>query len=226
MKFQLSFKKIMDIILTGTPSLLRQGLNCVSTILLNFQAAKWGEAELGNADAAVAAMSIVNRVFFFIFAISVGVGQGYQPVCGFNYGAKRMDRVKRAFWFTVAVAEALMVLIVLVVIPLALQITRLFRDDDLVVKTATYSLRLHCLGTLFLPYCMGVDMTLQSTGKKIQGMIVSSIRSGIAFIPCLYVLSYFRGLLGVQEAQPIAFLISFFPTIYFGRRFFKKTYRM
>lgn len=81
MKFQLSFKKIMDIILTGTPSLLRQGLNCVSTILLNFQAAKWGEAELGNADAAVAAMSIVNRVFFFIFAISVGVGQGYQPVC-------------------------------------------------------------------------------------------------------------------------------------------------
>lgn len=167
-------------------------------------------------------MSIVGRVFFFIFAVSIGVGQGYQPVCGFNYGAKKFDRVKKAFWFTVIISQILMILISAAVIPLAPQITQLFRNDDLVVKIAVYSLRLHCLGTLILPYCMGVDMTLQSTGKKLEGIIVSSIRNGLIFIPCIYLMTYFRGLAGLQEAQPVSFVISFFPTLYFGKRFFKK----
>lgn len=216
-----SAQKILDIVFTGCPSLLRQGLNSISTIILNQQAAYWGQTALNNADAAVAAMSIVNRIFFFIFSIAIGVGQGYQPVCGFNYGARKTERLKKAFWFTTCLAEALMVLAAFIVIPFAPQIVSLFRDDGTVIQLATYSLRLHCIGVLFLPFCMAVDMTMQSTGRKVQGMLVSSIRSGIVFIPSILLMGHFRGLSGIQEAQPLSFVISFFPTVFFAISYFK-----
>lgn len=221
-----NLSKILDIVFTGCPSLLRQGLNSISTIILNQQAAYWGLVTLNNPDAAVAAMSIVNRIFFFIFSIAIGVGQGYQPVCGFNYGAKKTDRLKTAFWFTVIISEILMIVCAIVVIPLAPQIVRIFRDDQTVIQIATYSLKLHCIGILFLPFCMATDMTMQSTGRKVQGVLVSSIRSGIVFIPTILLMAHFRGLAGIQEAQPLSFAISLFPTIYFAAAYFKAIERL
>ena len=92
---------LLDIVGTGLPSLLRQGLNSLATILLNSCAGVYG-------DAAIAAMSIVSRIGFFVFSVALGVGQGFQPVSGFNYGAGKYDRVRKAFRFTFALAEGLM----------------------------------------------------------------------------------------------------------------------
>lgn len=214
-------KKILEIAATGISSLFRQGLSSLSAIILNYLAAYYGSLEFNNADAAVAAMSIVSRIFFFMFSISVGVGQGFQPVSGFNYGAEKFDRVKKGFWFTVAFAECLMIILAVTVIPLAPFIVKIFRDDSVVIALASYSLRLHCIALLFLPYCMAVDMLLQSTGKKLAATIVSSLRSGLIFIPSLFALSYLRGMKGIQEAQPVSFILSAIPTAFFGISFFK-----
>ena len=214
-------KKALDIIFTGSPSLFRQGLSSIATIVLNQQAAYWGFAAVNNADAAVAAMSIVNRIFFFIFSISIGVGQGYQPVCGFNYGAQKTKRLRQAFWFTTILAQALMLFSGAIVFIFAPHIVRLFRDDALVAKLAAYSLRVHCIGILFLPLGMTIDMTMQSTGRKIQGILVSSFRSGIIFIPVILIMGHLRGLYGILESQPVTFMISLLPSGLFGLNYFR-----
>lgn len=214
-KINLHSKLLADIITIGLPSLFRQGMNSVATILINSQARIYG-------DAGVAAMSIVSRVFFFIFAMSLGVGQGFQPVAGFNYGAKKFSRVRKGYSFTLALSMSLMLFAGIIVAYFAPELIRLFRDDEKVILIATRTLRLHCFAILFLPFCMVTEMVTQSTGKKIAASVVSLMRSGLLLIPCLLILTKYRGLSGLQEAQPLSFVLSVIPALYFSIRYFKE----
>lgn len=206
---------VMDIVGSGLPSLLRQGLNSIATILLNSIVKPYG-------DAAIAAMSIVNRIFFFFFSVAVGVGQGFQPVSGFNYGAKKYERLKKAYWFTIVLSEALVVVLGSAVFFNAPGCIWLLRNDMQVVEIGTRALRLQCIASLLLPFCMTTEMLLQSTGQKLPASILSSFRGGLFFIPLLVILSMTRGIAGVQEAQPLAYFLSFFPALYCAPRYFKK----
>ncbi len=214
-KIDLSLLHISDIVATGFPSLIRQGLSSIATILLNSLSGAYG-------DEAVAAMSIVSRVYFFIFAIALGVGQGLQPVASFNYGAGKYARVRKAYKFTATLATIIIIIPGIVVLFMAPSIVRLFRDDDLVVQYGTRALILQCISGFVMPFCMATELLLQSTGKKLQASLLSALRSGLIFIPALLILSQLRGMAGIQEAQPLAFALSFFPTLYFARDYFKK----
>ena len=211
----LSVPHLTDIVLTGVPSLIRQGLNSIATILLNSLSGAYG-------DEAVAAMSIVSRVFFFIFAIALGVGQGLQPVASFNYGAGKYSRVRKAYKFTAVLATMIIIIPGIVVLFMAPEVVRLFRNDDLVVMYGTRALKLQCIAGFVMPFCMATELLLQSTGKKLSASVLSALRSGVIFIPALIVLSRFRGMAGIQEAQPLAFALSLFPTLYFSTNYFKK----
>ena len=210
--------EVLNIAATGAPSLLRQGLNSVTTILLNSEASVYG-------DAAVAAMSIVSRLFFFIFSIAIGVGQGFQPVSGFSYGAKRFDRLKKAYWFTIGLAQVLMILCCLAVYPNAEFFCRLLRDDPAVTVIAARALRLQCLAVLFLPFCMGTEMMMQSTGQRVSASILSCLRNGLIFIPLLLCMSSLRGLSGIQEAQPLSYVLAVPPAVLIAVLFFRKLRR-
>lgn len=203
-----------DILATGLPSLLRQGLTSLTTILLNDCAGVYG-------DEAIAAMSIVSRIGFFVFSVALGVGQGFQPVSGFNYGAGKYDRVRKAFWFTFALAEGMMAAAAVAVFLSSGGLIGLFRDDAAVIEIGTRALRLHCGALLFLPICMVTEMLYQSTGHKLGAAVLSSLRSGVFFIPALLLLAHFRGLSGIQEAQPLAYVLAFFPALWLMLRFFK-----
>lgn len=199
---------LADIALTGLPSLLRQMLNSVTTILLNVLAAYYG-------DQAVAAMSIVNRVTFFVFSIALGMGQGYQPVCAFNFGAHRYRRVRKALWFTFISGEIFIILAVAGVLCFPDEIIRIFRDDPLVVEIAHRALILQMLVLPTLPLCVVTEMTFQCTGKKTGAAILSSLRGGVFSLPALVILTKVRGLSGIQEAQPLAYVLSFCVSILF-----------
>lgn len=203
-----------DIIGNGLPSLLRQGLNSLSTVVLNNCAAVYG-------DAAVAAMSIVSRVIFFTFSFALGIGQGFQPVCGFNYGAKQFGRLKSAFRFSVLLAEIVVVVMSAVLVLFPGEIIRIFRDDSTVVAIGTRALILQAIAQLFLPFCMVTEMALQSTGKKLGASLLSTLRNGLFFIPLLFLLSNLRGLSGIQEAQPLAVTLALIPSILLANRFFR-----
>ena len=214
-KVTLTLIMVSDIVLTGFPSLLRQALNSATTILLNQYSAPYG-------DEAVAAMSIVNRVVFFVFAVALGVGQGFQPVCAFNYGAGMLKRVRDAIWFTLIVGMVAMTIASIATIQFPEEIIQIFRDDPDVIRIGTRSLTLQMLLLPTLPLSVVTEMTFQCTGKKIGASILSSLRNGVFFIPSLMILSSFRGLSGVQEAQPVAYGLTFFVTIFFYAGYMRK----
>lgn len=204
--------QIGNVLASGFPSLVRQSLNSISTMLLNSFSAGYG-------DSAVAAMSIVSRISFFVMSLAIGMGQGFQPVSSFNYGAGKYERVKKAYWFTFIVAEILVCIIVVPVFFNAPSLIRIFRDDSEVVIYGVRALRLQCITGPLIPLSMMTEMGFQSTGQKIYATISSSLRSGIVFIPTLIILACVRGMKGIQEAQPVAFAISFVISIFFARIF-------
>ena len=206
--------QLANIVTTGFPSLLRQGLNSLSTVVLNTCAAAYG-------DAAVAAMSIVSRVIFFTFSFALGIGQGFQPICGFNYGAAKYDRLRSAFRFSVLLAEIVVVLMSAALLLFPDAIIRVFRDDDAVAAIGSRALILQALAQLFLPFCMVTEMTLQSSGKKLGAALLSALRNGLFFVPLLLILPRLRGLNGIQEAQPLAVVLALIPAVLLANRFFR-----
>ena len=209
-------KGIFDIMATGFPSLCRQGLNSIATMTLNNLAGGIG------GDAAVAAMSIVNRITFFIFAVGLGIGQGFQPVASFNYGAKIYSRVKKAFYFTFGAGEVLLGVFVIVGLMFSNHLIGLFRDDPTVISIGTLSLKLQLLSLFFHPLTICSNMLFQSIGENKKATFLSMLRSGILFIPVLLVLTKFFGLFGVQSSQAIADVLAFFISAPLVFRFLKK----
>ncbi len=190
-----------DIMATGLPSLLRQALNSAATIILNSSAAPFG-------DEAVAAMSIVSRISFFVFALALGIGQGFQPVAAFNYGAGKYARLRKAFWVTVAMSEGVILAAAGACFLLSGNLIRIFRDDPRVIEIGTRALQLQMGTIVLLPFTMCAEMLYQSTGRRLGASFLSTARSGLFFIPALLILSRLRGLAGIQEAQPLAYLLS------------------
>ncbi len=201
-KITREFNVMFDIVATGFPSLVRQGLQAISTMILNQQARMYG-------DAAVAAMSIVSRISFFIFAVGLGIGQGFQPVCGFNYGAGKFTRVKEAFRFTLVTGEILLGLFAIAVLLFSNQAIAVFRDDAEVIAFGTPALRYQCMALFLNPLIVMSNMTLQSTGQRAWATFLSMMRSGLYFIPMIYILTYTMGEMGIQLAQPVADVLAF-----------------
>ena len=204
-----------NIAATGFPSLLRQGLHSLTTVVLNAQCAIFG-------DAAVAAMSIVSRLTFFTFSFALGVGQGFQPVSAYNYGAKRYSRIRQSYRFTIMAAESIIVVGVIILVVFAPELVRLLRNDTAVVMIGKRALRLQALAYLLLPPCMVTEMLMQSTGYRLGASLLSAFRSGLLFIPSILLLAHFRGLVGIQEAQPLALILSAPITLPFALFFFRR----
>lgn len=212
--FKSGIKNLPAICSTGFPSLMRQGLSSVSTMLLNNAAGLYG-------DAAVAGMTIVNRICFFIFAVGLGIGQGFQPVCSFNYGAKKFKRVKKGFFFTWGVGEVLLSILAVVGLLLSDHLVGLFRDDPLVIEIGSFALKAQLIALFFQPLSICSNMMFQSIGKNKTATFLSALRSGLVFIPVLLISSKLIGLTGIQISQTITDVITFFVSMPFMLAFFK-----
>ena len=209
-----SFADVKNIIATGFPSLMRQGLNSISVMILNLCSAPYG-------DAAIAAMSIVTRIIMFLFCIALGIGQGFQPVSAFNYGAKKYSRVREAFWFSIRSSLVVMSLSALIGIGFSSFIVKMFRDDPAVISIGTTALRIQCFALFFMPFSLCGNMMFQSIGRSGKATFLSMIRSGLVFIPVLWILSHTLGLLGIQMAQTIADVIAAAITLPMVVQFFR-----
>ena len=209
------FKTVWNVMATGFPSLLRQALNSVATMLLNRAAGVYG-------DEAVAAMSIVSRISFFPMAVAIGIGQGFQPISSFNFGAKKKKRVRKAFWSALAGEECVLTLISVPIYIFAGALVQQLRDDPQVIELGSRALRLMCVGQLFVPLTMMVEMGFQSIGESLLASFGSCLRSGLLFIPTLVVLKNIRGISGVQEAQPLSFVFTFIVCLFLCRIYLKR----
>ena len=205
-----------NMIFTGLPTLARQGLASIATIALNVMAASYG-------DAAVAAMSIANRITFFLFSFMLGLGQGFQPVAAFNYGAKLYTRVHDATKFTSAISTFLMVVIAIICFVFARPLIMLFRRDDLeVISIGVVTLRAQCVALTLTGITTVTNMALQSTGQAGRATLLAMCRQGFFFIPIVLTLPHFIGLTGVEIAQSLADILTFLVSLYFFITYLKE----
>ena len=182
----------------GFPSLVRQGMAAIATVLLNRAAGEYGQ------EAAIAGMSIVTRVLMMLSSALIGFGQGYQPVCSFNYGAGKKDRVRQGFWFCLRWGTVFLVVVSAVCILFAPDIVRIFRDEPAVVEVGSAALRYQAATLPLLATTVMINMMLQSIGKGVKASVTASARNGLFFIPAILVLPIFLGLTGVEMAQAVA----------------------
>ena len=200
-----SFQKhwYFEIFKGGVPSLCRQGLGSISTICLNNMAKPFG-------DPAIAAISVVTKVSMFIVSALIGFGQGFQPVCGFNYGAKKYDRVREAFWFSVEVAFVFLLIAGTAVFLLAPQVIALFtKEDPQVLAIGALALRFQCVVLPLNSFITLANMMLQTMGRAVPATVVAMAKQFLCFLPVLFIAVPLLGLLGIQLAQPLADLLAF-----------------
>lgn len=200
----------------GFPALIRQGLSSFSGGLLNNLTRPYG-------DAAIAAMSVVNRFTAFIMCVGLGIGQGYQPVASFNYQARRYDRVKKGLLITMGVGFCFILALSLPSVIFAEQIVYLFQRSPDVMRVAVPALRYACIGTLFLSLSVPVNMLYQSIRKPGVSSFLSILRSGLMLIPTLLITTSLWGLTGVQISQPLADMLTGLASIPFIVHFLRKS---
>ena len=186
----------------GFPSLARQSLASVATICLNHAAQPYG-------DAAIAAMGVVQRISMFGISAMLGFGQGFQPVCGFNFGAGLYSRVRKGFWFSVRISFIFLAVVSILGLIFAPDLIALFRDDPDVIACGARALRFQCMTLYLSSWTIISNMMLQSMGLVVPATFLSIARQGLFFIPLILILSYFFGLTGIQITQAIADLLTF-----------------
>lgn len=198
-----SAKLYFAVFKNGLPSLIRQCLNSVSGGILNNLAGQYGEA-IDAADATIAAMSIVNRVANFVMCVGMGISQGLQPVASFNWQTQRYKRVKNALVVTILICLACVAVLAVPIVIAPQFAVRIFQKDETVVEIATPALRYAMLGLAFMPLFIPVNMLFQSIRKAGIASFLALLRSGLIFIPMLYLLTYLWQITGLQIAQPVS----------------------
>lgn len=210
-----SRRLFQEIAAGGAPSLVRQGTTSAATIFLNVAAGAFG-------DAAIAAMSIVTRLNFFAAAVIIGFGQGFQPVCGFSYGARKFARLRKGFTFALEFTTCFGIVVSIVGAIFAREIMVLFRDDPAVITTGIWALRAQCLTFPLSALVVMTNMTLQTTRHTLGAMMVAAGRSGVFLIPPLLVLPRLFGLGGLVWCQAISDVLSFILAVAWIRAFFRE----
>ena len=210
--FRLDKSTVSEICRGGLPSLGRQGLASVSTACLNNMAGIYGVVAYGGAAAgtsAVAAMSVVSRIMMFAASTLIGFGQGFQPVCGFNYGAGLYSRVKKAFWFCVKTAFGFIIIIAVPAFILSDNIVAVFRGNDPVaLAIGTKAMRWQVVTFPVMAWVVMGNMMLQTMGRVVGATLLAVSRNGLMFIPAVLLLPLLFGLDGVLLAQPVADVLS------------------
>ena len=214
--FSPSLQKYKAIVIGGLPSLCRQSISSFSTAFLNTASAPFG-------DAAIAAMSIVNRVAMFANSAIIGFGQGFQPVCGFNYGAKKYSRVIDAFYFCVKISTFVLLILAIIIYIYSSQIVHLFNDKDItLLDVANRALKYQALSLPLWGLITLSSMMLQTTRKTIRASILAIAKQGIFLVPIIYIFPKFLGITGIEIAQPFADLLTFILAVPLGYSMIKE----
>lgn len=205
----------IEIINNGLASFCRQGMASIANISLNLAAGSYG-------DPAIAAMSIVGKVMWVMFSVIIGFGQGYQPVIGFNYGAKRFDRAKEAFFFMLKSCTLIgCVFAAGGFLAAPFLIRHMIGYDAQAVEIGTFALRAQVLLFPLIPTGVTCNMSYQSIGKSWTATFLSASRQGTFFLPAIFILPACLGILGIQLAQPVADFGTFLLGVPFAFRFYR-----
>lgn len=206
-RFKPTAKVYLTIFKNGLPSLARQGIGTVANIAMNFACAPFG-------DAVIAGMSVYNRVMFLGMAVVIGYGQGYQPVCSFNFGAKNYKRVFDGYKFLAVVTTIIITVFSIIGFIFAPQLIAVFRDDAEVITIGAKALRYQSFAMAVTGFCTASNMLMQSLRISGKATVMALSRQGIFYIPAILILPRMFDITGITLAQPVADILSFVLTIF------------
>ncbi len=216
----------------GLPSLARQGVGSIATASLNHAIGLYLADPL-LIDAAQAAMTGVNRIMMVMYSSLIGFGQGFQPVCGFNYGAKRYDRVLKAFWFCVKVAVIVLLCLSILGFVFARPITNLVAGASReALDIAAFTLRVQLTAFPLAAWVVLCNMMLQNIGVTGKATLLALARQGLTFIPLVFLLPWLlrllglEALLGIELVQAVSDAAAFLIAVPVGRSEIRKMERL
>ena len=201
-KTRINKDRVYHILAGGMPNFSRQSITSIALILLNVVAAKYG-------DGVIAALTISSRILALAYMIMIGWGQGFQPICAMNYGAKQYDRVKKAFKFAVIGGTLFLIIAAILLYIFSEPLIKTMSNDNEVILVSAEILRMQCITMPLLGYFAISSMLMQNIGQYFWASIISISRQGIFYIPLLYILSNILGQFGIYLLQPVADVLSF-----------------
>ena len=201
-KVRINKDRVYHILAGGMPNFSRQSITSIALILLNVVAAKYG-------DGVIAALTISSRIAALAYMIMIGWGQGFQPICAMNYGAKQYDRVKKAFKFAVIGGTLFLIIAAILLYVFSEPLIKTMSNDNEVILVGVEILRMQCITMPLLGYFAISSMLMQNIGQYFWASIISISRQGIFYIPLLYILSNIFGEFGIYLLQPVADVLSF-----------------
>ena len=201
-KVRINKDRVYHILAGGMPNFSRQSITGIALILLNVVAAKYG-------DGVIAALTISSRIAALAYMIMIGWGQGFQPICAMNYGAKQYDRVKKAFKFAVVGGTLFLIMAAILLYVFSELFIKTMSNDNEVILVGSEILRMQCITLPLLGYFAISSMLMQNIGQYFWASIISISRQGIFYIPLLYILSNILGQFGIYLLQPVADVLSF-----------------
>ena len=201
-KVRINKDRVYHILAGGMPNFSRQSITSIALILLNVVAAKYG-------DGVIAALTISSRIAALAYMIMIGWGQGFQPICAMNYGAKQYDRVKKAFKFAVVGGTLFLIMAAILLYVFSELFIKTMSNDNEVILVGSEILRMQCITLPLLGYFAISSMLMQNIGQYFWASIISISRQGIFYIPLLYILSNIFGEFGIYLLQPVADVLSF-----------------
>ena len=201
-KVRINKDRVYHILAGGMPNFSRQSITSIALILLNVVAAKYG-------DGVIAALTISSRILALAYMIMIGWGQGFQPICAMNYGAKQYDRVKKAFKFAVIGGTLFLIIAAILLYVFSEPLIKTMSNDNEVILVGAEILRMQCITMPLLGYFAISSMLMQNIGQYFGASIISISRQGIFYIPLLYILSNIFGQFGIYLLQPVADVLSF-----------------
>lgn len=200
-KAQFSRTRVYHILAGGAPNFSRQGITGVASVLLNIVAAAYGEG-------VIAALTVSSRIAALAYMVMIGWGQGFQPVCAMNYGAKQYDRVKKALKLTIWIGTVFLIIAAIILAIYAEAVTAVLSKDAEVVELGALILRIQCISLPFLGFYAVSSMYMQNIGKYSKALWISVARQGIFYIPLLFLLPAIDGQMGLFLVQPVADILA------------------
>jgi putative MATE family efflux protein len=204
---------VKDIVSIGVSPFAMQITGCVVAIFMNNALMKYG------GDLAVGAYSIANRLGFIFFMVIMGICQGFQPIAGYNYGARNMDRVKQVLRLTITASVIAMTVGWIIGELLPGPCTRLFTDDKDLITISIRGIRINMIAFPLIGYQAVATNFFQTIGKVRISIFMSLSRQLIFLLPMLLLFSSVWGLDGVWASLPASDLAAFVVAVIIMQRF-------
>jgi putative MATE family efflux protein len=207
---------IKEIIQVGGVTFVRQGTVSILAIVLNNSLFTYG------AEMAVSSYGIISRLMMFVSFPVFGLVQGFIPIAGFNYGAKKWPRVKEVLFKSIQSGFVIAMLIFIVLMVFAKEIVGLFTNDIELINNTYPAMRWVFLFTPTLIVQLLSSAYFQAIGKALPALILTLLKQGIFLIPLVMILPLYFGLNGIWYAFPIADLLTTLISALFINKALKK----